>query len=270
MITGTAEKFGKLDILFNNAGYEGPTMCPEPTGFPSIEDDTMLAINNINMTGPLLCAKYAIAEMQKNGPEVGGIIIGNSSVGECMPAETANFLPIYHPTKAYMGALTRSIAATHAMTGIKAYNVNPGPVMTDMWTKVWETLPAYALPIVESMGATDAESFANLSIAYANGPGLLYSADIAKVVLAFTNGTTLYKPGDSVCTYPGCTYHVSELYGGIFGGMAALSAEYLKTKMKDHLGNILFGEEAGTTTVTTTTKKKDGSSTTTTVTTTVE
>ena len=128
----------------------------------------------------------------------------------------------------------------------------------------------YALPIVESMGATDAESFANLSIAYANGPGLLYSADIAKVVLAFTNGTTLYKPGDSVCTYPGCTYHVSELYGGIFGGMAALSAEYLKTKMKDHLGNILFGEEAGTTTVTTTTKKKDGSSTTTTVTTTVE
>ena len=77
----------------NNAGWEGPTLCPEPTGFPSIDDDTLIKINAINMTGPLLCTKYAVAEMLKNG-EAGGIIIGNSSVAEVMPADFAGMLPI--------------------------------------------------------------------------------------------------------------------------------------------------------------------------------
>ena len=102
-------------------------------------------------------------------------------------------------------------------------NVNPGPVMTDMWDKIWNTLPEYAKPIYASMGATDAVSFANLSNQVYMNPentsgGLLYAADIAKVVLAFANGTTQYNPGDGVCTYPGCTYMVADLYDGIYGG----------------------------------------------------
>jgi hypothetical protein len=46
-------------------------MCPEPTGFPSLPDDVLIKINAINMTAPLLCAKYAVIEMQKNEPSGG-------------------------------------------------------------------------------------------------------------------------------------------------------------------------------------------------------
>lgn len=213
----------------NNAGWEGPTLCPEPTGFPSIDDDTLIKINAINMTGPLLCTKYAVAEMLKNG-EAGGIIIGNSSVAEVMPADFAGMLPIYHPTKAYMGGLTRSINAAHAPLGIKAYNVNPAACMTDMWTKISDEIPEYSREMFASMGVTDEQGFARMgNLVYAdpdfkrtNEPGLendlLYASDIAKTVLAFANGTTEYAPGDSVACYPGCTYHISDLYPSIFGG----------------------------------------------------
>ena len=43
-----------------------------------------------------------------------------------------------------LSALTRSIAATHASSNIKAYNVNPMAVMTDMWQKIYDSAPQYA------------------------------------------------------------------------------------------------------------------------------
>ena len=131
MVQACVDKFGKLDILFNNAGWEGPTMFPEPSGLPSLDTETILKINAINMTGPLLVARAALVEMQKNG-EAGGVIVGNASTAAVMPLEFGALCPVYHPTKAYMDALTRMLAAAHgeAVGGhIKAYNVNPGAVL---------------------------------------------------------------------------------------------------------------------------------------------
>ena len=142
LFSGCIAKFGKVDILFNNAGYEGVAFCPEPAGFPSIPDEMIAEVSNVNMIGPLYCAKYAIIEMQKNGDD-GGVIISNSSVGSCAPLMLSQFLPVYSPTKSFMDSLGRSIAATHASSNIYSYNVNPLAIMTEMWDKIYDTVPEY-------------------------------------------------------------------------------------------------------------------------------
>ena len=146
-------------MVADNAGWEGPTMCPDPCGFPSMDDEVLIKINAINVTAPLLCSKYAIAEMQKNEPS-GGVVIRNSSVGAVMPLAVANLLPQYTPTKAYMDSLTRSIATTHAETGIKAYNVNPVAIQTEMWEKIFDEIPEYGRGALAEAGVTTKEQYA--------------------------------------------------------------------------------------------------------------
>ena len=91
LIAATIAAYGQLDILFNNAGWEGPTFPPDPAGFPSIDDEVLLQINQVNMMAPVYCAKYAIAEMQKSG---GGVVIGNASIAGAMPINFAGMCPV--------------------------------------------------------------------------------------------------------------------------------------------------------------------------------
>lgn len=91
LFAAAVSAYGQLDILFNNAGWEGPTFPPDPCGFPSIDDAELLKINQINMMAPVYCAKYAIAEMQKSG---GGVVIGNASVAGAMPINFSGSLPV--------------------------------------------------------------------------------------------------------------------------------------------------------------------------------
>lgn len=219
----------------NNAGWEGPTFFPEPTGLGSVDDETCKKINDINMTAPLLVAKAALPEMQKNGEE-GGIIIGNSSVAAVIGMQFAHTLPIYHPTKGYMDALTRMLAAAHgpAVGGhIKAYNVNPGPVMTDMWTNIYDDVPEYAKPALAEMGVTSPETYSGAfamlmgdpAVAGADGVmPLIYGKDIAAVALHMANGTTQYAPGDGALILAGATYHNYDFYPIIYGGELILFA----------------------------------------------
>lgn len=73
LIEQTVNKFGRLDIAFNNAGIEGK-VAPL---FETEEDDFDLIIN-INLKGVYLSLKYQIAAMLKNG---GGAIVNTSSIG---------------------------------------------------------------------------------------------------------------------------------------------------------------------------------------------
>merc|ERR1719272_477902 len=212
------------------------------------------------MTGPVYCAKYAIAAMQKNGDE-GGVVIGCASLCAVMPLMFGALLPIYHPTKAYMDGLTRSIAATHAPFNIKAFNVNPMATMTDMWEKLYDNIPDYGKPMLDEMGVKNSTDYAvgfNKSVCTDEKKDmpLIYPEDISRVALAFADGSTKYESGDAVITTAGCTYHVQEFYPAIYGPNPRLGAPGVgwnldpanltnptiggRAAMRDSAGNFLY------------------------------
>lgn len=119
-VAATVARFGKLDILINNAGIYR-TRRVEDT--PSEEWDQVLAING---KGVFLGTKAAIPEMRKAG---GGSIINLSSVaGLVGSADSA----AYNASKGAVRIFTKSTAVQYAQEGIRANSIHPGTIETPM------------------------------------------------------------------------------------------------------------------------------------------
>ncbi|WP_422659883.1 SDR family NAD(P)-dependent oxidoreductase [Paenibacillus sp. EC2-1] len=120
MIAKTIEAFGKIDILFNNAGFGHR----DDKDLLSMDTDLWDKMMAVNVRGPMFGAKYAIPEMLKNG---GGVIInnasGNAKVGDY--ERTA-----YSAAKAGLLSLTRSIATQYGKDGIRCNSILPGLILT--------------------------------------------------------------------------------------------------------------------------------------------
>lgn len=115
------ERFGKLDIICNNAGIQGPIALT--ADYLEDEWDRVLAVN---LKGVFLGTKYAIPEMLKAG---GGSIVNTSSM-----AATVAFpmLPAYSASKGGVSCLTRLTAAEYASQGIRVNAILPGAIDTGM------------------------------------------------------------------------------------------------------------------------------------------
>ena len=120
-IAVTVERFGKLDVLVNNAGI-GRRGGVEDT---SEEDwDEVMAVN---AKGVFLGTKAAIPEMRKAG---GGSIVNIGSQMGIVGTDTGSIA--YHASKGALRALTKSAALWHAKDGIRVNSVHPGPIATPM------------------------------------------------------------------------------------------------------------------------------------------
>ena len=125
LVTGAVERFGRLDVMVNNAAIAGAASKPLLETTEADWDQIM----NVNLRGVFLCCKRAIAEMIAQEPigEVRGRVINISSqhgmVGS--PGHVA-----YSASKGGVVNLTRQLAVDYARRGILVNAVAPGKIMT--------------------------------------------------------------------------------------------------------------------------------------------
>jgi len=121
MINQTVQRYGKLDLAFNNAGV-GPDGVRLPfrrlTDLP-IEDFDQVV--DTNFKGVFLCMKHELIQMQR---QRSGVIVNNGSIGGLKMAPEFG---AYGPSKAAVIAMTRTAALENAAIGIRVNVVCPGP-----------------------------------------------------------------------------------------------------------------------------------------------
>jgi NAD(P)-dependent dehydrogenase (short-subunit alcohol dehydrogenase family) len=128
LVQRTVEKFGRLDIAFNNAGIEGHWL---PISEQS-EDDWDQTID-INLKGVWLCLKYEIRQMLKQGG--GGAIVNMASAAGLMGLAGA---ATYSASKHGVIGLTKSAALENARSGIRVNVVCPAVIETPMADRAYE------------------------------------------------------------------------------------------------------------------------------------
>ncbi len=119
-INETVARFGKLDVLINNAGILGQTLIEHT----SVEEwDNIMAVNT---KGVFLGTKHAIPEMRRAG---GGSIVNISSIAGMVGSPRGS---AYTTSKGGVRLFTKTTAIQHAKDGIRANSIHPGPVDTEM------------------------------------------------------------------------------------------------------------------------------------------
>ncbi|MES2413264.1 MAG: SDR family oxidoreductase [Pseudomonadota bacterium] len=127
-----AARFGRLDVLFNNAGVSGMGMP-----FEDITFDHWQNIVNINLTGSFLCAQNAFRMMRDQVPQ-GGRIINNGSISAHTPRP--NSAP-YTSTKHAITGLTKSISLDGRKYGIACGQIDIGNAMTELSARMAKGVP---------------------------------------------------------------------------------------------------------------------------------
>ncbi|MEI6116006.1 MAG: SDR family oxidoreductase, partial [Burkholderiales bacterium] len=118
-----SSRFGRLDVLFNNAGRGGP-----PVPIEDLPTDVWRDIVNINLTGMFLCAQGAIRIMKSQTP-MGGRIINNGSISAHAPRP---FSIGYTATKHAVTGLTKSISLDCRPYDIACSQIDIGNAATEM------------------------------------------------------------------------------------------------------------------------------------------
>ncbi|MGW0038754.1 SDR family NAD(P)-dependent oxidoreductase [Gordonia sp. NPDC003376] len=125
-VAGARDRFGRIDVFFNNAGVEGATGALVDT-----TEETLDRILNVNVKGHFFGLKHVIAAMTDQGG--GGSIVNTSSMAGVI-AFTG--LGAYTASKHAVIGLTRVAAAEAAPAGIRVNAVCPGPVNTRMMRSI--------------------------------------------------------------------------------------------------------------------------------------
>jgi NAD(P)-dependent dehydrogenase (short-subunit alcohol dehydrogenase family) len=119
----TREAFGRVDVLFNNAGLFAPAVPLE-----DITYDQWRAVVDANLTGSFLCAQQAFRLMKSQVPR-GGRIINNGSISAHVPRPMS---APYTATKHAITGLTKSIALDGRAFDIACSQIDIGNAATDM------------------------------------------------------------------------------------------------------------------------------------------
>ena len=127
LFEGSTRAFGRLDVLFNNAGIGAPAVPMEEL---TIED--WQRVIDVNLTGAFLCTREAFRQMKAQSPR-GGRIINNGSVSAQVPRP---FSAPYTAAKHAITGLTRSTALDGRPFGIACGQIDVGNAATTMTSRM--------------------------------------------------------------------------------------------------------------------------------------
>lgn len=130
MVTAAEQAFGRLDVLFNNAGV----MLHADGGAVDTDEAVWDTTMDVNAKGVFLGCKYGIPALLRAG---GGSIINTASFVAVMGAATPQLA--YTASKGAVLALTRELAVIHARQGIRVNALCPGPLRTELLMSVLDT-----------------------------------------------------------------------------------------------------------------------------------
>jgi len=124
MVAAAADRFGRIDILHNNAANTGAAQMTRDAGLAEMEAEVWDAAFDINTRGTMLVTKHVVPHMIAAG---GGSII-NTGSGVSLLGDVLN--PAYSASKAAVNALTRNTAAQFGRANIRCNAVLPGLVLS--------------------------------------------------------------------------------------------------------------------------------------------
>ena len=133
MMTATAERYGGIDVLYNNAGIS-------PSDDASVLDTSVEAwdrVQSVNTKGVFLCCKHGIPHLQRRG---GGSVINVASFVAIVGAATSQIS--YTASKGAVLSMTRELAVQFARENIRVNALCPGPVETPLLLSIFGDDPA--------------------------------------------------------------------------------------------------------------------------------
>ena len=133
MYAATAERYGGIDVLYNNAGI----MPADDASVLETAPEAWERVLDVNAKGVFLCCKHGIPQLLERG---GGSVINVASFVALVGAATSQIA--YTASKGAVLSLTRELAVEFARRGVRVNALCPGPVETPMLMRLFEDDPA--------------------------------------------------------------------------------------------------------------------------------
>ena len=135
LFDGVAERYGRVDIAFNNAGISPP----DDDSILETEMDAWERVQNVNLKSVYLCCKHGIPRLLERG---GGSVINTASFVAVMGAATSQIS--YTASKGGVLAMSRELGVQFARQGVRVNALCPGPVNTPLLQELFAKDPEKA------------------------------------------------------------------------------------------------------------------------------
>jgi NAD(P)-dependent dehydrogenase (short-subunit alcohol dehydrogenase family) len=132
MYRATAERYGGIDVLYNNAGI----MPPEDASVLDTEEEAWQRVQDVNTKGVYLCCKHGIPHLLERG---GGSVINVASFVALMGAATSQIS--YTTSKGAVLSMSRELAVEFGRRGVRVNALCPGPVETPLLMRLFDETP---------------------------------------------------------------------------------------------------------------------------------
>jgi NAD(P)-dependent dehydrogenase (short-subunit alcohol dehydrogenase family) len=132
MYRATAERYGGIDVLYNNAGI----MPADDSSILETEVDAWQRVQDVNTKGVFLCCKFGIPYLLERG---GGSVINVASFVALSGAATSQIS--YTASKGAVLSLSRELAVEFARRGVRVNALCPGPVETPLLMRLFSETP---------------------------------------------------------------------------------------------------------------------------------